>query len=313
MRRNGRLLVALVLALISYFVYLHHPAASRIAASRMAHQSIFNDGEATNKTFAEAPLTKSQQASQRMLAAPARADLRARYDASTDLFGLYQELHERANAGDPGALTAQADIEMECSMFIASHGDRSDIPRGMQKRNPAIATKPWVDALLARTNARCQRFTKSDLGTFEQRHAQLVLAAHEGSPGAKAQLLSEMNTKQLPDDLFSATVKEIMASGDPDAIGRLASVMHKGVAGREQLFDVPSGSDSASYAYVLAACKLGMACGPNSQALANLCFNGVGCGYPSVDEAMKNALLPPAELIEVQKMAQEIIDHAGHH
>jgi hypothetical protein len=120
-----------------------------------------------------------------------------------------------------------------------------------------------------------------------------------------------MHWNSIPADRLAATVKSVIASGDPEAIFVLSGPMANG--GREQLFDVPSGSEMASDAYVLAACQSGMDCGQNSQLLANLCFNGVACGYSSYDALLTGALLPPADVATVHQMAKQIVEKAGHH
>ena len=236
----------------------------------------------------------------------------ARYDASTDLFPLAEELRASAEHGDTSAVAALAELEDECSAFVLSRGDRSYVPRAFQQRDPNI--KPWVDAMLARTITRCQRFTRSDLMPSKQIHEMLVSAAQQGSPSAKARLLVRtVDLEHLSDDALGGTVRDILASGDPAAIADTSNVMGARVQGREQLFDLPSGTETASQAYLVAACRLGLDCGPDSRILANLCFNGMGCGYSSVEAFVQDTMLPPQQFRVMQQEVQQILARIPHH
>ncbi len=311
MRRNGLLLlVVIVLGIGGYALYSHYFASRR--ATPPVNQTAAA-GTAAFDSASETPRKNNVVSRSSVFSpvAPVHAGVHARYESSTDLFMLAQEMRELAIRGDPEALTTLVDIEFECGNFIRSDGDLSQLPRMLQKQNPAL--KPAVDAVLARAKARCQRFTKSDKATYEQMHSQLVLAGQKGSPSAKAQLMTMMDTHLLPDDLFVKTVEEIIASGDSDAIARLGGVMGRNVFGREQLFDVPAASDAAENAYYLAACQLGKDCGPNSQLLAQICLNGIGCGYQSFEALLRDKMIPPAGWAEERRLVAQIIKKAGHH
>jgi hypothetical protein len=312
MHRNGLLLlVAVVLASGGYLLYAHYANVAHVVSSTHAQPS---DPIVPNDNLGASALSDAmaQRASRRGASATITTDLHSRYESAIDLLPLAEELRVRAAHGDTEALVTLADLEAECMAYVVSNGDRSYVPRAMQKLHPEI--KPWVDSLLARTTARCERFTKNDLGTHKQREDALMAAAKQGSALAKARLLSRMpTTKDLTDQQFATAVHEIIATGNPDAIFDLSAVLGAGVAGREKLFDVPSGSEVATDAYVLAACRMGRDCGPNSQLLAALCFNGVACGYQSYEELVRKELLPPAEIPVLNSMALQIVEKAGHH
>jgi hypothetical protein len=307
MHRFVWLLAFLLLAAGGYLFYSRHAKALPDARPVLpAAQPLASGDLATNAT-ADASTRSAPIDTPSMLTDPY-----ARYDAATDLFPLMQELRERAERGDISGAAALAELEDECSMFISSQGDRSQVPRIMQKRKPSI--KPWMDAMLARTATRCQRFTKSELEPRKQVHDRLVDAAGQGSASAKARLLMmNMDLKQIPDNVLVRTVNDIIASGDPAAFADLSNVMGVRLQGREQLFDVPAGSEVAGDAYLFAACELGLDCGPNSRILANLCFNGIGCGYPSIKALVQDTMLTPEYYRAMQKDVPLILAKVPHH
>jgi hypothetical protein len=235
----------------------------------------------------------------------------ARYDTATDLLPLAQELREQVNHGDWRGAAALAELQDECFSYMRSRGDRSAVPREAQRRNPAI--KPWVDAMLARTTSRCQRFTPADLEPWQRMQDRVAEAARQGDAEAKARVLDRtMRLDQIPDDTLAGTVKDIIASGDPAAFVDLSAVMGARMDGREKLFDVPAGNEVAGYAYLLAACRLGLDCGPDSRILANLCFNGGGCGYPSIQALLQDTMLTPEQFRAAQAYVPQILAKVPH-
>lgn len=238
------------------------------------------------------------------------ASIYSRYEAATDLLPLAQELRERVRHGDAAAVGPLDRIEDECLMFMVSPGTRagvSDIPDMQEKVDPSM-TGP-IEAALARRTARCQRFTRSDLIERGQREILLGEAASKGDPQAQARWLVYADLVHVPDATLIADVKNVVASGDPEAINDLSPVMSERVAGREQLFDLPSGSEVASWAWVGAACKLGLDCGPHGFELQQLCLTGP-C-YPSVDDYIREALLTPMQYRQMLHDEQKILAAVG--
>ena len=311
MRQKGLLLLAAVLlAACSYLLLARQTTATHVVLA--THANAIDKPPVSDKIAAGAT---AEAATRPVLSgasvAPKITDPFARYDVATDLFPLAQELRERAERGDPDVVAALAELESECWMFVLSRGDRSDVPRFLQKRDPNI--KPWVDSMLARSSLRCQRFTRNDLISYERLHEMLVAAAKQGSASAKARLLmGTVDIEHLPDATLAGTVRDILASGNPAAIVDLSNVMGVRVQGREKLFDLPSGSETESQAYLIAACRLGFECGPNSRILANLCFNANGCGYPSVDALVQDTMLTPQEYRVMQQEVQQILAKIPH-
>ena len=319
MRRNGLMLLSLgvVLALsIGGFLMI---AGQRVGPEKLAQQPLGTKAKADATPTAEHLAaheirhTSLQQAAELQSASP-----RSLFETSDDLYPLSQELRLRAKQGDAAASIALMDIESECRAFVQSAGtsmpgyDRLSVPDMYVQKHPEA--RAYVQDLRTREQARCGRFTKQDLiGTYDQKLPLLRQAAKDGNAEAQARLLSEemAHWDSIPADKLKSTVNYILASGDPQAIFFLSGPMS--IPSSEGMFNVPSGSELASYAYVLAACRMGMACGQSSQLLANVCLNGMGCGYASYDALLAGNLVAPDELKTVRQMAQQIIDTSGHH
>ena len=248
------------------------------------------------------PRTAHASPSRPMAIAPA-ADPNARYVGATDLYPLAQELRERAERGDVDVVAALAELQDECLAYVMSHGDRGFVPREFEKRDPS--SKSWTEAMLERSRVRCQRFNRGDFLSHQRMNNLLIGAANRGSATARARLLmSDPQIEQLPDDVLASEVRGVMASADPGAIADLSNVMGTRVAGRndrQALFGAPAGTDTEEVAYLIAACRLGLECGADSHVLASLCFNGIGCGYSSVEAIARDRLLTPYQYREMQR------------
>lgn len=310
MRRKGLLLLAAaLLAVCGYLLLARQTRATHAVLATHASaidKPPVSDMIAAGATAEAATRPEPSGAS----AAPKITDPFARYDAATDLFPLAQELRERAEHGDADAVGPLDRIRSECFLFMVSPATRADasyLPRLWEKVDPS-STGP-IEAALARRTARCQRFTRADLVEHDQQMALLRSAAAKGDPQALARFLS-MDLEHVPDATLVADVNDVVASGDPEAINDLASVMSQRTEGRQQLFDLPSGSERSSWAWVSAACQLGLDCGPNGQVLQDACLSG-SC-YPSVDALIRDAILPPREYRQMLKHEQKILARIRH-
>ncbi len=166
-----------------------------------------------------------------------------------------------------------------------------------------------IEAALARRAGRCQRFTRADLVERGQQEELLGEAASRGDPQAQARWLVNADLDHVPGATLVADVKNVVASGDPQAIYDLGNVMSARVEARRQLFDLPSGSEESSWAWVSAACRLGLDCGPNGLELQEICLSG-GC-YPSIDAYIRDAILSPMQYRQMLRDEQKILAAVG--
>jgi hypothetical protein len=122
------------------------------------------------------------------------------------------------------------------------------------------------------------------------------------------------NLDAIPDAELAADVEQIRNSGDPEAIRALSSLMRLRAEGRESVFGATSGSDVAQAAWLLAACNMGVDCGPGSALARGYCLNGGFCEATSVDRIVALYMLSPVAYRMAVDMSQQIeTSVAGRH
>lgn len=233
------------------------------------------------------------------------SSLRQRFEQSRDLFALVQEAKAAADGGDPTAKTVIADAMYECIDVILPPNSRHGGVYLVEKQHPEL--KGYVDALLAVDQARCGRFTKSDIGSLNAVLDEYASAAKAGSAKAMAMHLTYSNLAAIPDQELAGDIQTIVSSGDPDAIGALSNLMGLRAEDRASVFGSQSGSAMHQYAWQLAACQMGMNCGPGSALLRGYCLNGGMCGATSIDQVISTFLTSPAEYRTAVAESQQIV------
>lgn len=236
---------------------------------------------------------------------------RQRFEQSRDLFGLVQSMRAAADDGDAAAKTIIADAMYECIDVALPPSSRHGGVFLAEKRQPEI--KGYIDELLAIDQSRCGRFTKGDIGNLNSVLNQYASAAKNGDPKALAMQLTYGNLAAIPDQELAGYVQQIISSGNPDAIGALSNLMGLRAEDRETAFGPHSGSVNDQYAWQLAACSLGMNCGPNSALVRGYCLSGGMCGVSSVDQVISTFLTSPAQYRAVVAESQQIVNSLPNH
>jgi hypothetical protein len=238
---------------------------------------------------------------------------RARYVRSRDLFALVQDLRAAAESGDAQAQTIIADAYYECLQATLPEASRyAGVPTA-EHANPQL--KPYIDNLIVLDRARCGRFDKQDIVGLQNVLAMYANAAKNGSAEALAiKLAYNANLDDMSDAELAADIQQIKSSGDPNAIGALAKLMGSRAEDREAVFGTPSGSALAQYAWQLAACQMGMDCGPGSPIVRGYCLNGGVCEATSVDRIIALYILSPIDYRTALGMSHQIVSslHGSH-
>ncbi|MGE4073045.1 MAG: hypothetical protein AB7E72_17900 [Lysobacterales bacterium] len=136
--------------------------------------------------------------------------------------------------------------------------------------------------------------------------ARLVLARLPGSQARR------------PDTATAALIQEALASGDAKDMGRMAELAWRRsvnlVLGYPETPAVnPRGwaavppPHNAMAMWLLVACDLGLDCGADSPTLDRLCLRYGYCGYPSVEEALRDGLIADAEGAETENRRRWIV------
>jgi hypothetical protein len=182
-------------------------------------------------------------------------------------------------------------------IFEAAHGAES-LKRFAASLSPKDPDRDRRIAAFERLNAdRCAGFAQVKATRAEI--AQLrATAAAAGDPKARLAALSQeivgaMAGKQYDErnlsDAHLGALKEIMVSGDPDAIQRAAGMMQMTFSN----FSLRAGPEEAELdqqvfanAWTLIACDLGALCGPEGDYLATMCAHHAHCDAGSVRDYM---------------------------
>lgn len=290
-----------LLAVGTYFFWSRsHSAAPAVAAGIESAQSNANNSE----------LPGGRIAAKRSTGTPAstRASTpRARFEQSRDLFGLVQDLRSAADSGDVEARTIIADSLYECVSIAQPPDNRYVGAQQAEKERPEL--KGYVEGLMATDKQRCGRFVKADIGGANAKSivAMYAKAATDGGAKALAMTLQYSNIDSMPDAALASQIQRIEASRDPDAIGALSNLMGGRAEDRPAAFGSMSGHEIQQYAWLLAACQMGMNCGPDSSLLRQYCLNAGNCGYGSIDQIVSSNYLTPTDYRSAVEQSHQII------
>ena len=217
-----------------------------------------------------------------------------------------QEL-KAADPHDTEAETIIADASYECVAMAQSPDTRYPGARQAEKQRPEL--KPYIEGLIANDQQRCGRLVKSDISSADAKSIVGMYAkpASDGSMKALAIQLQYSNIDAMPNAALAADVQRIIASQDPDAIGALSNLMGGRAEDRSAAFGPVSGTETQQYAWLMAACQMGMDCGPGSSLLRQYCLNAGVCGYTSIDQVISNNYLTPTDYRTAVAQSQQII------
>lgn len=233
-------------------------------------------------------------------AGPRRAGLRHGFETDDDLFAYSRRLLPAVQAGDAEATWLLARVVDYCASAAtdpAGFARDSALLAGM--RLPAART---IAGVRARVGARCARFDASD-GLSPLRVRQLRLqAARAGSLGAEAELLAAGEPLSAAPGYANGLLERIGRAGDAEAFGALSGAAD--VAGWFTLVDGQVAPQYRTIVWQLAACRMGMDCGPHSALMTAYCVNGGICSRQpeqSFEAFVYDAAVPRqgADLVEV--------------
>jgi hypothetical protein len=300
-----KILVLVVVGLIALGAYFFSnrslSAVSTVAAKVAPASNDDANNNASPESLSTAKVSAGTPTAKRALTP------RARFEQSRDLFDLVQELRGAADSGDVEAKTIIADSLYECVSMAQSPDSRYMGAQQAEKKSPEL--KGYVDGLIATDKQRCGRFVKADIGGA---NAQSIVsmyanAADSGSAKALAMELQYSNIDSMPDATLAADIQRIIASGDPDAIGALSNLMGGRAEDRPAAFGPMSGQEIQQYAWLLAACQMGMNCGPDSSLVREYCLNAGSCGFTSIDQIVSSNYLTPTDYSSAVVKSHQII------
>lgn len=244
---------------------------------------------------------------------PAIVNPRAALDNSEDLYALVQELSLYANAGDSEALWVISKAIEYCSVYGANPAgfvaDTELLIDGVPNELGSA-----IKSARNRLSNRCRGFAGGGEEMFSRSSmiANKVRAAKAGSLAAEAALVSRR--APLSTDVYYLTnlANRVAQSGDPEAYVAISSSMGVFASGHEDIFGRISGTENATFAWQLAACRRGLDCSPAGMLMSSYCVIGGICGsYVNFEDLLFKALLPADERNRVNEMAYEVISKGG--
>ncbi len=202
-------------------------------------------------------------------------DIRADIEGDTDLFAYAQRLGVQADGGNVEARWMLSRVYDYCSQYAMD-------PGGYQLDNHVLtglgdATSTAMAGARQRVAARCGGFVASDGLGYALVTQQRQQAAAGGSLAAEAALWADGQPLHEGGAYRRALVQRVMDSRDPEAYMALAPAMGLRAAGDKALAGMVAGDPLTEVAWRVAACELGMACGPQSLLMNSFCANGGIC------------------------------------
>lgn len=272
-----------VSALAGGWWYRHGEAAPAPATATVAMGEIEarSQAAAAAGTPADRPATTAIAAT--VSPTPAyRSAPRVEFERTDDLYAFVQTLAPAVRQRDADAMWLVSKVYDYCSGYAMA-------PAGYARDTGAIrgiGQRGWQEMVAARerVSSRCARFVPDDELSPPMVVTRRVEAAEAGSLAAEASLLATGQPLKTTDDYVRDLVVRVRESKDPDAYAALSSGMGIAASGRQAYPAEVSGTQFAELAWQLAACRLGMDCGPQSALMTSYCANGGICSRdPSQD------------------------------
>lgn len=202
-------------------------------------------------------------------------DIRADIEGDADLYAYAQRLQLQAANGNAEAAWMVSRVYDYCAIYAMD-------PGGYQLDNARLTglgmtASPAMVQAREQVARRCGGFVSSDGLGRPLILAQRVLAAKGGNLAAEASLFADGQPLQDTSGYRRNLVERVLDSRDPEAFMALSPGMGQRARGDRALDGLVAGDQFSELAWRLAACELGMACGPDSVLMNNFCANGGIC------------------------------------
>jgi hypothetical protein len=138
--------------------------------------------------------------------------------------------------------------------------------------------------------------------------AHKVRAAKAGNLAAEAALLSDNSPLSANPAYIKELIDRVIESKDPDAFLSLSTAMGVRASGEERFFGAFSGTENASLAWQLAACRTGLDCSNSGAIMTMYCVNGGMCTTDAnLESLFFNHLVSPAQARDIREITSQIL------
>ena len=273
-------------------------AAPGMPASPAAH------GAPAPAPDAVAAQTGSPEAARHPASGPATP--RERFEREDDLLAYWRELHRSARDGDAEAAWLMSKVADYCAPYGADPAAYARDTLGIESLR--VRGSGAMVAARARIERRCRGFTSDDGLTPALVRQLRDKAAHAGSLPAEAALLASGSPLEGGPDYARDLIERVRASRDADAFNALSPAMGNRVFAAAASPAVPA--QFGELAWRLAACRLGMACGSESNLMTSYCANGGICSRnpaQGFEEFVYDAAIPNQGIGVVRDMVETLV------
>lgn len=291
-------------------------AALGVRSGNLLHGDTAEVAAASNTSPAElgapllaAPVVATEPVQSTAVAAGLPLDLRAAFENGTDLFAYAHQLQAAADAGNAEAGWMASRIYDYCGVFAMDPSGYALDSAALQRMDLGA-----ISAMLtARGKVRqgCAGFTAAD-GLGRARLLQQRLAsAKGGNLAAEAALLSMGEPLSDTPEYRRGLVERVQSSQDPEAFLAISGAMGTAAAGDDAYRGMVAGSQFSQLAWQVAACQLGLACGPGSALMVAYCANGGICSRdPQQDfqSFVYDAAVPRQGMEKMNEMVNSLRD-----
>lgn len=210
-------------------------------------------------------------------------DIRREFERANDLYSYLLELEAKARDGNADAMWMMSRVYDYCATYASN-------PANYARDTDAVAlatnqSSSSFRLLRAKVAARCAGFARNNDAVTSQSIAEVRLeAAKKGSLPAEAALLAARQPLSQDPAYEKELVRRVQDSRDPEAYLALSEATGVVASGRQESISSIYGAYNAELAWQLAACKVGLDCGPSSALMTMYCVNGGVCSQsPSQD------------------------------
>lgn len=200
---------------------------------------------------------------------------RADFETAPDLFVYAQRVSALARSGDADAQWMLSRVYDYCAGYATNPTAYTNDTRAIAALD--VSTAPAMATARERVSQRCARFLPSDGLTRDVVQEARLRAALAGNLPAEAALLAEGAPLSDAPGYRGDLVQRVLASNDPQAFFALSSAMGLAASGSEGELGAVSGTWLAEIAWQLAACRLGLDCGPRGNLMTTYCAHGGIC------------------------------------
>ncbi|HIE4564549.1 TPA: hypothetical protein ACXNIY_002628 [Stenotrophomonas maltophilia] len=213
---------------------------------------------------------------------------------------LIADLTQRSDAGDAEASFALSRVYSECIWFFD--------PSLVEPTGVPSAQRPALRRSAVWLATRCDGIDGREAALGYARFRRV--AADQGSLPAQIEelfngALTPVDATRVDDQ--RTLIEAALARSDGEAYLVLSRALGYGAERTNALAPYPTGTPADSGAWMLAACNVGVACGPSSPLLHQLCGTGLLCGADSVQEALAMTLTVE-EMVQARERANEVME-----